>query len=155
MMSAERPAYVVRGVLGQQGRDDLGVGGALEDVPVLDQTRPQFVGVHQVAVVGQGDERAVAGAGEGLGVAHLAGAGGGVAHVAYGQLPGQRLQDRLLEHLGDEPHVLVDDEPGAVGDGDAGGLLPAMLQGEESEEGETGDIHLGSVDGEHPALVVG
>ena len=70
-------------------------------------------------------------------------------------LPGQRLQDLLLEHLRDQAHVLVDDQPGAVGDRDAGRLLPAVLQREQGEEGEAGDIHLRGVDGEHPALVVG
>ena len=105
--------------------------------------------------MGQGDEGPVPGAGEGLGVPHLAGAGGGIAHVADGQLTGKRLQDGLLEHLRHQPHVLVDDQPGAVGDRDAGRLLPAMLQREEGEEGEAGDIHLRSVNGEHPALIVG
>jgi hypothetical protein len=55
----------------------------------------------------------------------------------------------------DEAHVFVDDEPGPVGDRYAGRFLAAVLQGEEGEEGETGDIHVGSVDGEHPTLVMG
>ena len=75
--------------------------------------------------------------------------------MADGQLAGKRLEGLLVEDLRDEPHVLVDDEPGPVGDRDAGRLLPAVLQGEEREEGEPGDVHLGGVDGEDPTLVMG
>ena len=146
---------VVGWVLGEQGRDDLGVGRALEDVPALHEAGAQFVGVDQVAVVSQGDEGAVPGAGEGLGVPHLAGAGGRVAHVPDGQLPGKCLQDGLLEHLGHQPHVLVDDQARTVGDRYAGRFLTAVLQGEEGEEGQAGDIHLRGVDGEHPAFIMG
>ncbi len=70
-------------------------------------------------------------------------------------LPGRRLEGLLFEHLRDQTHVLVDDQPRAVGDGYAGRLLPPVLQREQSEEGETGDIHLGGVDGEHPTFIMG
>ena len=72
-----------------------------------------------------------------------------------GQLSGESLQGLLLEDLRDQPHVFVDDQPGTVGDRDAGRFLPAMLQREEGEEGQAGDIHLGGVDSEHPTLVMG
>ena len=49
-------------------------------------------------------------------------------------------------------------QPGAVavGDGDAGGLLAAVLEGEEAEEGELGDaVAVRRRDAEHAALLVG
>ena len=99
-------------MLGQQGGDDLRVGGALEHVAALARRPARSSSVlTRLPLWRQGDERAVAGAGERLRVALLAGAGGGVAHVADGQLPGQGLEGRLLEHLGDQAHVLVDDQP--------------------------------------------
>ena len=43
----------------------------------------------------------------------------------------------------------------AVGHGDTGGFLPAVLEGEQSEEGQAGDILAGGVDAEDAALLAG
>ena len=72
--------------LGQQVDDDLGVGRALEDVPVGFVLRAQQGGVDQVAVVGDRHRTQVEAAQQRLGVAQLAGAGGGIAHVTDGGL---------------------------------------------------------------------
>ena len=62
-------------------------------------------------------------------------------------------QRRLVEDLGDQAEILVDDDAGAVADGDAGRLLAAVLQGVEAVVGELGDVLAGSPDAEHAALL--
>ena len=52
----------------------------------------------------------------------------------------QRGKRGFVEHLGNQAHLLVHDDPPAVADRDAGRLLPAMLQGVKSEISEFGDI---------------
>jgi hypothetical protein len=58
-------------------------------------------------------------------------AGGGVAAVAHCEVAAQRRQRALVEDLGDQAHVLVDQQPLPVGRRDAGRLLPAVLEGIE------------------------
>ena len=57
-----------------------------------------------------------------------------------GQVPLQGTQMRLVEDLRDQTHVLVDDDPAAVGDRDPGRLLAAVLQRIQAEVGELGDL---------------
>jgi hypothetical protein len=74
--------------------------------------------------------------------------------VADREVPVQRAKVVLLEHLRDEPkRTLGDDVATVLRRGDAGGLLPAVLQGEQREVREASDVVLGPVDPEHPALV--
>src|SRR4029450_9753499 len=49
----------------------------------------------------------------------------------------------LVENLGDQAHLLVHHDLGALADRDAGRLLPSMLQGVETEVGELGDLFVG------------
>ena len=58
---------------------------------------------------------------------------GGVTGVADAEVAGKRGECRLMEHLGDEPHVLEDGDGLTVRGGDPGALLPAMLEGEKAE----------------------
>ena len=68
-----------------------------------------------------------------LGVAQLAGAGGGIAHVADGGLAGELFAEHpRREDLADQAHAGVAVEGVAVGDDDAGRLLAAVLLGEEA-----------------------
>ena len=60
-----------------------------------------------------------------------------------------------MEDLGDEAHFFVGGDGIYIGDGDSGGLLSAVLQGEEAEIGEARDIEAGAVDAEDAALVIG
>ena len=71
-----------------------------------------------------------------------------------GDVPWQRVQGRLVEDLADQAHVLVDQDLLAVADGDAGGLLAAVLQGVEAEIGELGDLLAGGPDAEDAAGVL-
>jgi hypothetical protein len=43
----------------------------------------------------------------------------------------------------------------SVGNGDTGALLSAMLEGKQTEEGDTGDLFSGSEDAEDAALLFG
>ena len=114
----------------------------------------QLAGVGQVAVVGQRDRAGLGGPEGGLGVVPGAGAGGGVARVADGEVALERLQRRLVEDLRDQAHVLVDQDLPAVADRDAGRLLAAVLQGVEAVVGQLGDVLTGRPDPEHAAGVL-
>ena len=71
--------------------------------------------------------------------------------MADRRAPGQRLQLALVEDLRDEAHVPHGEHAAAVGDGDAGALLPAVLQRVEREVGQAGDVAAGRVDAEDAA----
>ena len=75
-------------------------------------------------------------------------AGRRVARVPDRELAGERLELLLVEDLGDEAHVADDREAPAVGHRDARGLLPAMLEREEAEVREAGDLAVSRADSE-------
>ena len=108
-------------------------------------------GVDQVAVVAERDLVAGGLAGDGLGVLPGAGAGGAVAGVPDGEVPGQSVELAVVEDRRDQAVVLQGDQLGAVGHGHAGSLLAAVLQGEQPEVGEVGDRLPRRVDAEDPA----
>ena len=111
-------------------------------------------GVDQVAVVAEGDLVAAGPAGDGLGVLPDARPGGGVAGVADGEVAGQPVEHPVVEHRRDETGVLDGDQLGAVGHRHAGGLLAAVLQGEQPEIGQVGDGLAGGVDAEDAARLL-
>ena len=63
----------------------------------------------------------------------------------------QAAQRFLGEDLGDEAHVAQRHQIVVVGDCDAGGLLPAVLESEQAEVREPGDVPVRRVDAEDPA----
>src|SRR5699024_12238934 len=63
-----------------------------------------------------------------------------VPGVAQGDVSGQGAQRHIVEHLGDQPEVLVDEDLFAVAGGDAGRLLTTGLQGVQPEVGQRGDV---------------
>src|SRR5260221_10287977 len=69
--------------------------------------------------------------------------------------PRQIGQISLGEGLCDEAHLTVQIEASAIRRGDAGALLPAMLQRIEPEIGDACHILAGSVDAEDPTSLVG
>ena len=71
-----------------------------------------------------------------LGVDPVAGAGGRVAGVADGHVAAQTGELALVEHGGDQTHVLHHGDGVAVAHGHAGRLLAAVLQGVETVEGQ-------------------
>ena len=76
----------------------------------------------------------------GLRVLPGGGAGGRVAGVPDTEIALERGEGGLVEDLGDEAELLVDEDVLAVGDRDAGGFLAAVLLGEQSEVGESRDL---------------
>ena len=75
--------------------------------------------------------------------------------MADGDVALHRRQRLLVEHLADQAEILEDQHLGAVGDGDAGGFLPAVLQRVQAEVSEFGDLFTGGPDPEYATLFAG
>ena len=136
-----------------QPRDDLRVGRGGEALAVLLQLGAQAVGVGEVAVVRHGDVADARRGDEGAGVLQVAAAGRRVARVADRRRAAQSRQILLGEGLRDQPHAAMHRDPRPVGDRDPRALLPAVLQGEEREEGHARHVHARRVDAEDAALL--
>ncbi len=137
--------------VGDELDDDLGVGGGLEVSAVALQAGAQVAQVDQVAIVGDGDEALGGVDADGLGVEQGRVAGGGVAGVADGHGAGELGQHVVGEDFRDQAHALDVGQMQAVGGGDAGRLLAAMLQGVEAEIGLAGGVGM-AVDGDYAAF---
>jgi len=135
----------------QQVGDDLGVAGGCEGIALLLQVVPQYLGVHQIAVVPQGQWPAGALQVEGLGVLKPARAFGGIAGVAYGDLAGQIGEVGLIEHLRDKAHAGAEMDFPTVGSGYARAFLPSMLEGIQAVESNPGYVFPWRVDAEDSA----
>ena len=71
------------------------------------------------------------------------------------EVAAERRERRLVEHLGDEPELLEDQDVLAVGDRHPGRLLAAVLLGEEREVGQPRDVVAGRPHAEDAALFLG
>ncbi len=80
---------------------------------------------------------------------------GGVASVTDPDVAGQSGQGPLVEDLCDQSHVLEHGHGLTIRHGDAGALLPAVLQGEEPEVGEMGRVLTRRVHTEYAASFAG
>ena len=141
----------VRSGIGDHRRDDVRIGSC--------ETRPAHrVGelrrVDEVAVVAQGQRMDAVGLEHRLGVVPRRGPGRGVPRVADREVSEERGQGRLVEHLADQPEVLVDEDVAPVRDGDARGFLTPMLLSEQSEVGEPCDVVAGCPYAEEAALLL-
>jgi hypothetical protein len=67
----------------------------------------------------------------------------------------ERTERGLVEDLGDQAHVLEDEDLGAVADRDSRGFLTPVLEGVEPEVRELCDLFTGSPDAEDAASVLG
>jgi hypothetical protein len=134
--------------------DHLGVGGSGEDRTALFQLVAHFLGVDQVAVMGDGDAAPGIVDGDRLAVLDIVAAGRGVAHVPDGAPARKTLEGILvLEHIGDEAESDMGPKPGAVGSGDAAPFLAAMLQCVKTEIGHIGRFGV-AIDSENTAFFV-
>ena len=137
--------------VGDELHDDFGVGGGLEVSALALEARAQIAEVHEVAVMSDGDEALGGVDANGLGVEQCRVAGGGVARVADGHVAGKLGEHVVGEDFRDEAHALDVGQMLAVGGGDAGRLLPAMLQCVEAEIGLTRGVGM-AVDGDDAAF---
>ena len=70
--------------------------------------------------------------------------------MPYGQITLEAGQVALVENVGDEAHVLDNDDLGAVADCHARRLLAAVLQGVHAVERQVGHLAARGVDAENP-----
>ena len=134
--------------------EDLGVRGGLEDRAVFLELFAQAAGVHEVAVVRDGHGAALVVDNEGLDVAQVAAAEGGVAHVANAKAALHARELVRLEDIRHEADPAVRGEHFlVVGADDAGAFLAAMLQRVEAEVDELGGLDVAK-DAEHATLVL-
>ncbi len=139
--------------------DERGVGGGVE-LPAAGEhagqhpeLRRQVRGVGQVAVVTEGEARVCDLAVHRLRVAPRARTGRRVADMPDREVTVERREVALVEHLGDEAHVLDDGDGLAVAHRDAGRLLAPVLERVEAVVGELGHGLARRVHAEHPARV--
>src|SRR5207302_8681170 len=125
----------------------------LEDGALALHVGAQGVGIREIAVVGDGDGAAGGVGRDRLGVPRLRSTGRRVPHVTDGAMPGQPSQALRAEYVGHPAHGLLNVELLAVGGRDARGLLPAMVEGVETEVGDVGRFRM-IPDAEHATFVV-
>ena len=142
-------------LVGDELGDERGVGGGVEaGVAGLQagehaEVLGELDGVGEVAVVAEREAGVAHRAVHRLRVAPAARPGGGVAHVADGEVAVERGEAALVEHLRDQAHVLRHGDGLAVAHRDAGRLLAPVLQGVEPQVGEVGDALSGRIHAEH------
>ena len=107
----------------------VGVRGRLQprEPALRREQRGELTGIREVAVVPQRDRDRLRRPESRLRVRPHWRASGGVTAVRDGDVAPQSGERRLVEDLGDEPHLLVYDDPPAVADRDAGRFLAAVL----------------------------
>jgi hypothetical protein len=133
--------------------DHFCVGRGLENRTGPNERVAQFAGIDQVAVVP--DRQLPVGAvdHDRLGIGEPALAGRRVAHVAHREMSRQLGQRVVVEDIIDIAHRLRHADGRAVGCGNAGAFLSAVLQRIEPEVGEIGRLWMAD-DPEDAALIV-
>ena len=131
--------------------DDFGIRCGLEVSAVALQPRAHIAQVHQVAVVRNRDQAFGGIHANGLRIQQCRVAGGGVAGVADGHGAGQLLQHVVGKDLRDQTHALDVGKVLAVGRGNAGRLLSAMLQARRGRDRPARCIGM-AVNGDDAAL---
>ena len=137
---------------GVEVQDDLGVAAGLKDGSIAHELVAELEGVDEVAVVAHGDLAVRAVDEEGLRVLEFAFARGRVACVPDRDVTGKRLQRLFVERFRNLPHRSRDAKLLAVGGGNAGALLAAMLERVEAKVGEIGGLRM-SEDSKNTTLV--
>ena len=122
---------------------DLGIRVGEERHAQLDQLAAQLVGVDQSAVVRERDNDAVDGRKMRLRGFPALGTGSAIAHVAHGQLAGERRQVGVGEHAIEQPQVLANHNRAAITHGDSRRFLAAMLQRAQTKVRQSSHIAIG------------
>jgi len=148
----------VRARARHQVEEDLAVRARGEDRALFFQLATQLVRVDEVAVVRESQRALVGVVDDRLGVLEKRLSRRRVADVADGGAPRKPRDASLVEEVVDVPHPLLDEDAAAVPRRDAGGFLPAVLEGVQAEVGQVRGVAV-AVDPEHtalfPELVVG
>ena len=131
-----------RGIAREQRCDDLGVGARDELDPVGDQLLSERGELDEVAVVPEGDGSRRALMDERLRVLPVGATGGRVPRVPDRDIAGECRELLLVEHLRHEPHLAKRGDAPSFRDRDPGRLLTTMLEGEQAEVREPGNVTL-------------
>ena len=129
-------------VADELGRD-LGIRIGEERHAQLDQLAAQLVGVDQRAVVSKRDNDAVDGRKMRLRGFPALGTGGAIAHVAHGQLAGERRQVGVGEHAVEQAQILADHNRAAVTHGDSRRFLATVLQRTQAKVRQSSHVAIG------------
>ena len=135
----------------EQRGDHLRVGGRVEPDAGREELVPERRRVDEVAVVPERDGARRAVVHDRLGVRPVRATRRRVARVPDRDLAGERRELLLVEDLRHEAHLAQHRDAPALGDGDPGGLLAAMLEREEPEVRQAGDVALAGADAEDAA----
>ena len=144
--------YVALPAARDQMQDQFAVHRAAEDRAVGLERIAQFDGVDDVPVMSQRDPADPAIDEQRLNVGRMRQAGGRVAVVADGDVPGEPLEYLGTEDLGYQPHRLVFVHSSAVIGYDPGALLSAVLQGIKAQVGHQRRL-VAAVDSEYRAFL--
>ena len=129
MHSIPYPIYPVFGRGGEDKvGDNLGIGGGIEGITLVGEFLIQVLGIDDITVMGYGYGIGTLAHHNGLGVSYAAGTPGGVAVMTDGKITAQLAYGILGKRLGYQPHPGINLELLAVGSGNAGTLLAAMLK---------------------------
>ena len=155
-VAAPSSCAIVDAIASGSGCSSSAISAAITSESELDDERladdlAQLLGVDEVAVVPERDGADAPVVHERLRVLPRVPAGGRVARVADRVLAAQARERAFVEHLRHEPEVAQRGEAAAFADGDACGLLPAMLQRVEAEVREPCDVAARRADAEDTA----
>ena len=151
---------------GDELEHHLRIAGTVEGVTGLFEFTPDFDGVGDIAVVGDGDRAAEVMPRKRLGVRFGRGTRGGIPVVpdpSTGRADDiepiggefvKFLQILRGEYIGHQPHSGAPADAASVGGHDPCGLLPTVLEAEEPEVGEPGRVG-GAPDAEDAAFLFG
>ena len=131
---------------------DFRVRARREDRALLFQLGADLVGVHEVAVVRDGERALVRVVDDGLSVLEERLARRRIPHVADRRGAGQAGEPCFVEDVRDVSHLLLDGHALARPRDDSGGLLPPVLHRIEPEVRQVRGVRV-TVDAEDPALV--
>ena len=129
-------------VADELGRD-LGIRIGEERHAQLDQLTAQLVGVDEGAVVRERDNDAIDGREVRLRGFPALGTGGAIAHVAHGQLAGERRQVGVGEHAVEQAQIFADHNRAAVTHGDSSRFLATVLQRTQAKVRQSSHVAIG------------
>ena len=131
---------------------DLGIRVGEERHAQLDQLAAQLVGVDEGAVVRERDNDAIDGREVRLRGFPALGAGGAVAHMAHGQLTGERRQVGIGEHAVEQAQILADHNRTAVTNSDSRRFLATVLQCTQAKVRQSSHVAIGRPDTKNAAF---